>query len=97
MRRNPRFRSLILSVVLALCAGVAAAQVDVGQLGGQVKDETGAGISFAKSRKKFHVEVAVCGRKQFIGQFKNLLDAQRAKSEFLNSFMDAVLDAVEET
>ena len=63
----------------------------------QLKDETGAGISFAKSRNKFHVEVAMRGRKQFIGQFKNLLDAQRAKSEFLNSFMDAVLDAVEET
>jgi hypothetical protein len=44
MRRNPRFRGFIVSIVLALCAGVAAAQVDVGQLGGQVKDETGAAL-----------------------------------------------------
>ena len=63
----------------------------------KLRDEGDTGVSFTKSRKKFHVEVSVCGRKQFIGQFNSLIDARRARIEFLNSFMDAVLDAVEET
>ena len=45
MRRNPRFRALVLSLIVLLSAGAAAAQVViVGELGGQVKDETGAAL-----------------------------------------------------
>jgi hypothetical protein len=45
MRRNPRFRALLVSLVVLLAAGIAAAQVVVvGELAGQVKDETGAAL-----------------------------------------------------
>ncbi|MGH9364830.1 MAG: TonB-dependent receptor, partial [Thermoanaerobaculia bacterium] len=45
MRRNPRFKSLFLFLVLVVCAGAAMAQVvPTGTLGGQVKDETGAAL-----------------------------------------------------
>jgi outer membrane receptor protein involved in Fe transport len=45
MRRNPRFNAVFLSLIVLLSAGVAAAQVViVGELGGQVKDETGAAL-----------------------------------------------------
>jgi hypothetical protein len=45
MRRKPRFKGIGLFLVLALSAGIAAAQVVVvGELGGQVKDETGAAL-----------------------------------------------------
>src|SRR5262249_11016328 len=45
MRRTPRFRALVLSLIVLLSAGAAAAQVViVGELGGQVKDETGAAL-----------------------------------------------------
>lgn len=45
MRSNPRFRSVVLFLILAVCAGVAMAQVvPVGVLAGQVKDETGAAL-----------------------------------------------------
>ena len=48
MRRNPRFRAIPLFLVLGLFAGIAAAQVVVvGELGGQVKDETGATLQGA--------------------------------------------------
>lgn len=45
MRSNPRFRSVVLFLIVAVCAGVAMAQVvPVGILAGQVKDETGAAL-----------------------------------------------------
>ena len=45
MRSGPRFRSVLMFLVLAACAGVAMAQVvPVGELGGQVRDETGAAL-----------------------------------------------------
>jgi hypothetical protein len=45
MRSNPRFRSVVLFLILTVCAGVAMAQVvPVGILAGQVKDETGAAL-----------------------------------------------------
>jgi carboxypeptidase family protein/TonB-dependent receptor-like protein len=45
MRRKPRFRKAILSLILAACAGVAMGQVvPLGELGGQVKDETGSAL-----------------------------------------------------
>jgi Carboxypeptidase regulatory-like domain/TonB-dependent Receptor Plug Domain len=45
MRRKPRFKGILLFLVLALSAGIAAAQaVIVGEMGGQVKDETGAAL-----------------------------------------------------
>ena len=45
MRSKPRFRSLVWFFVLVVCAGIAAAQnVPLGELGGQVKDETGAAL-----------------------------------------------------
>jgi|GEM_PF-634839 len=45
MRRKPRFNGIALFLVLALSAGIAAAQVVVvGELAGQVKDETGAAL-----------------------------------------------------
>src|SRR5215831_16576922 len=45
MRRNPRFVAVLILLLLPLCAGVAVGQVVVvGELGGQVKDETGAAL-----------------------------------------------------
>src|SRR5450759_5248831 len=45
MRRKPRFKGIALFLVLALSAGIAAAQaVVIGELAGQVKDETGAAL-----------------------------------------------------
>ena len=45
MRRKPRFNGVALFLVLALSAGIAVAQpVIIGELGGQVKDETGAAL-----------------------------------------------------
>src|SRR6476620_7017065 len=45
MRRKPRFKALGLFLVLAVSATVAMGQVVVvGELGGQVKDETGAAL-----------------------------------------------------
>ena len=45
MRSNPRFKSVVLFLILVVCAGVAMAQVvPVGVLAGQVKDETGAAL-----------------------------------------------------
>jgi hypothetical protein len=45
MRRNPRFRGLALIFSLAVAGGVALGQVViVGELAGQVKDETGAAL-----------------------------------------------------
>lgn len=43
----------------------------------QIKNQTESGISFAKTRSKYHVEVTVCGRKQFVGQFKDKADAKK--------------------
>ncbi len=49
MRRNPRFRSILVFLVAALRASVAMPQVTVvGDLGGQVKDETGAALPGAR-------------------------------------------------
>jgi hypothetical protein len=62
----------------------------------QVKAKTDVGISWAKTRSKYHVCVTVCGRQQFVGQFKDIADARAAKVQFLESFMDAVLAAIEE-
>jgi len=45
MLRNPRFTTPLFFLILAVCAGVAVGQVVVvGELGGQVKDETGAAL-----------------------------------------------------
>jgi hypothetical protein len=45
MRRNPRFKGIGLFLVLALSAGIAVSQVVIlGELSGQVKDETGAAL-----------------------------------------------------
>src|SRR5262249_32073371 len=45
MRRRPRFSTLALLLVLLVSAAVATAQVVVvGEMGGQVKDETGAAL-----------------------------------------------------
>jgi len=45
MRRNPRLTTFLFFLVLVVCAGVAVSQVViVGELGGQVKDETGAAL-----------------------------------------------------
>lgn len=62
----------------------------------QIKQSTTSGISFAKTRGKFHVEVVICQRQQFIGQFKTMDEAKKAKIEFLESFMDAVLGSIED-
>lgn len=45
MRSNPRFKGLVLFLILSVCAGIASAQVVAnGVLAGQVKDETGAAL-----------------------------------------------------
>ena len=58
-----------------------------------LKENDDAGISFAKTRAKYHVEVSICKHKQFIGQYKTIALARAAKVKFLNDFMNAVLDA----
>jgi DNA-directed RNA polymerase specialized sigma24 family protein len=62
----------------------------------QIKTPTDTGIAWAKTRSKYHVTVKVCGRNQFVGQFKTIEDSRAAKIKFLESFMDAVLAAIEE-
>lgn len=45
MRRNPRFSRSLFSLFLLACSGAAVAQVvPLGEMGGQVKDETGAAL-----------------------------------------------------
>jgi len=45
MRRNPRFPRVVLFLLLVACTGIALGQVVVvGQISGQVKDETGAAL-----------------------------------------------------
>src|SRR5260370_33463920 len=45
MRRNPRFPTFLFFLILVASAGAAMGQVViVGELGGQVKDETGAAL-----------------------------------------------------
>ena len=51
-----------------------------------------AGISFSKTRNKYHVQVKACKCKQFIGQFKLLESARKAKRDFLVSFLSVVRD-----
>ena len=62
----------------------------------QIKQGDENGISFATTRGKWHVEVSICRRKQFVGQFLLLDEAKAAKQKFLNDFMEAVFDALEE-
>ena len=59
----------------------------------QQRKNNDVGISWAKTRNKYHVEVVICGRTQFIGQFIEIQAAREAKQKFLDDFMDAVLDA----
>lgn len=59
----------------------------------QLRDKNDNGISFAKTRKKYHLEINIMGKKQFIGQFKTKKLAILAKEKFLNDFMECVLDA----
>lgn len=72
------------------CAGVLR------EIREQLKAGNMAGIYWAKTRNKWHVEVNVSGKKQFIGQFKELQKAIAAKADFLDSFMDVVLRACDE-
>jgi hypothetical protein len=61
----------------------------------QQKKADDSGISWAKTRGKYHLECAVRKRKQFIGQYITIEEARDAKKKFLGDLMDAILDAVE--
>ena len=52
------------------------------------------GISFAKTRNKYHVEVSILGRKQFVGQFADERTAVEKKLEFLTSMQSVLMEAV---
>jgi len=60
----------------------------------QQKKSNDSGISYAKTRNKWHLECTVQKRKQFIGQYLNIEDARAAKQKFLGDLMDAILDAI---
>lgn len=61
----------------------------------QMKNPNDHGISFAKTRNKWHLECKVQKHKQFIGQYINIDEARQAKQKFLGDLMDAILDAVD--
>ena len=60
----------------------------------QQKKADDSGISWAKTRDKWHLECRVQKRRQFIGQYIIIEDARLAKQKFLGDLMDAILDAV---
>ncbi len=61
----------------------------------QMKKPDDSGISFAKTRNKWHLECRVQKHTQFIGQYPVIEEARQAKQKFLGDLMDAILDAVD--
>jgi hypothetical protein len=61
----------------------------------QIKNPNDHGISFAKTRNKWHLECKVQKHRQFIGQYISIDEARQAKKKFLGDLMDAILDAVD--
>jgi len=61
----------------------------------QMKNPDDSGISFAKTRNKWHLECKVQKHTQFIGQYLQIEQAREAKQKFLGDLMDAILDAVD--
>lgn len=55
------------------------------------------GISYAKTRNKWHVECKIKKHTQFIGQFKNIESARISKCQFLTNLKDKVLEMLEES
>ena len=58
----------------------------------QIDADNSIGISFAKTRNKWHVAPIVCGKEQFVGQFNSRAEAVQAKRDFLRSFRFTVAD-----
>lgn len=58
----------------------------------QQKIPNDCGISYAKTRKKWHLECKVQKHTQFIGQYKTIEEARLAKYEFLQRLMDLILN-----
>lgn len=61
----------------------------------QIKENNDFGISWAKTRNKWHTECRIKNNNQFIGQFERIEDARMAKRNFLESFMDAILESID--
>lgn len=53
------------------------------------------GISYAKTRQKYHVQPRILGREVFLGQFRDLDAARDAKRAFLGSLLSTPIHNIE--